>query len=144
AGRVSYALAIDPRTSSSLYAGTSSGVFQSTDGGSSWTAVNTGLTDLFVLALAIDPLTPTTLYAGTFGGGAFHSTDGGGTSSAVARRSSPPGVLARRGSPPPLTACLSAPWRLSPSRPPLSTSGRAVASLRARMGAGAGRRSMPA
>src|SRR4029453_10459669 len=57
-----------------LYAGTNGGVFQSTDGGSSWNAVNTGLTVLTVGALAIDPATPTTLYAGTDGGSIFAMT----------------------------------------------------------------------
>ncbi|MBK7920340.1 MAG: hypothetical protein IPJ94_29640 [Chloroflexi bacterium] len=33
--------------------------------------INTGLTNIHVLALAIDPQTPTTLYAGTDGGGVF-------------------------------------------------------------------------
>jgi len=42
-----------------------------------WTAVNTGLTDLDVSALAIDPLTPTTVYAGMYGGGLFRSMDSG-------------------------------------------------------------------
>jgi hypothetical protein len=62
------ALAIDPGTPTTLYAGTDVGVFKSTTGGDSWTAVNEGLTNSFVLALAIDPITPTTLYAGTYGG----------------------------------------------------------------------------
>ena len=78
-------LVIDPQTPSTLYIGTSSdGVFRSTDGGNSWSAVNAGLTNLFIQALAIDPQTPSTLYAGTrdfFGsfvvGEIFRSTDGG-------------------------------------------------------------------
>jgi hypothetical protein len=65
------ALAIDPLTPTTLYAGTfSDGVFKSTNGGQSWSAINTGLDDLVVFTLAIDPQTPTTLYAGT-GGGVF-------------------------------------------------------------------------
>jgi len=36
-----------------------------------------------VQALAIDPTTPSTLYAGTWGGGVFHSTNGGGSWSPV-------------------------------------------------------------
>ena len=61
-----YALAIDPATPSTLYAGTGGGgVFKSTNGGGTWGAVNTGLTDTVVFALAIDPATPGTLYAGT-------------------------------------------------------------------------------
>ena len=65
------ALAIDPATPSTLYAGTDGGVFKSTNAGASWTAINSGLTHAFVTALAINPATPTTLYAGTRGGGAF-------------------------------------------------------------------------
>ncbi len=41
------ALAIDPATPSTLYAGTGyGGVFKSTDGGENWEAVNTGLLNL--------------------------------------------------------------------------------------------------
>ena len=52
-------------------------MFKSTNGGATWSAVNTGLTDTYVNALAIDPATPATLYAGTWGGGVFKSTNGG-------------------------------------------------------------------
>ena len=59
---------------------------KSTDGGSSWIASNTGLTNFFVLSLAIDPLTPATIYAGAlenpgynWTGAVFKSIDGGGT-----------------------------------------------------------------
>ena len=48
------ALAVDPQTPTTLYAGTSRGVYKSTDGGTSWRAVNTGLTDLNVQALMRD------------------------------------------------------------------------------------------
>ncbi len=78
-------LAIDPLTPTTLYAGTDSGVFKSTDGARTWQAMNTGLSLLSVTALVIDPLTPTTLYAGTTdpgvpgGGGVFKSTDGAHT-----------------------------------------------------------------
>jgi len=78
------ALAIDPTTPATLYAGTEGGVFKSTDGGGNWSAVNTGLplyTSFYTLA--IDPTTPATLYAGTSGGGVFKSTNGGGSWSAV-------------------------------------------------------------
>jgi photosystem II stability/assembly factor-like uncharacterized protein len=81
---VVFALAIDPQSSSTLYATTfSQGVFKSVDGGQSWIAVNTGLTSPDVRAIAIDPQTTTTLYAGTgytdprnFRG-VFKSVDGG-------------------------------------------------------------------
>jgi len=41
------ALAIDPDTPTTLYAGTGGGVFKSTNGGANWSAVNTGLTTYF-------------------------------------------------------------------------------------------------
>jgi hypothetical protein len=63
------ALAMDPVTPTTLYAGTVIGVFKSTDGGGNWTLVNTGLTEIYtgvwpgltnteVHALAIDPAAP--------------------------------------------------------------------------------------
>lgn len=59
------ALAIDPMTSSTLYAGTAGGVYKSTDSGDNWSAVNNGLRNAYINTLAIDPVTPTTLYAGS-------------------------------------------------------------------------------
>jgi uncharacterized repeat protein (TIGR02543 family) len=70
------ALAIDPQTPDTLYAGTYHGVFKSTNGGTNWTAMNTGLTNPYIRALAINPQTPDTLYAGTYSG-VFKSTNGG-------------------------------------------------------------------
>jgi hypothetical protein len=84
-GNVS-ALAIDPATPSTLYAGTyGGGVFQSSNSGKVWSAVNTGLSGnaLFVYALAINPATPSTLYAGTWRSGVFQSTNSGGSWRAV-------------------------------------------------------------
>src|SRR5262245_23214816 len=77
-GNVS-AVAIDPQTPNTVYAGTSSGgVFKSINGGRSWTAVNSGLTNLDVRVLAIDPHHPATLYTGTAGiGRLFKSVNGG-------------------------------------------------------------------
>ncbi len=67
-----YALALDPVSPTTLYAGTLGGVvFRSADGGVNWTAINTGLTNTSVNALTVDPATPTTVYAGTSGAGAF-------------------------------------------------------------------------
>src|SRR5438552_1734613 len=85
------ALAIDPQTPTTLYAGTSGhGVFKSTDGGGNWSAVNTGLTTPYG-AISVTPLpiaakTPTppaTLYAGTYCSGVFKSSDAGVTRGAV-------------------------------------------------------------
>jgi hypothetical protein len=91
------ALAIDPTTPTTLYAGTwdcsgdgcRSGVFKSTDAGATWSA--TGLTG-DATTLAIDPVTPRTLYAGAYGRSpgstsedrdVFKSTDAGATWSAT-------------------------------------------------------------
>jgi hypothetical protein len=95
-----WALAIDPQTPSTVYAGVSpygsnlSGVLKSTDGGASWTAVNNGLPPRTVArALAIDPEAPLTLYAGT-DGGVFKSTDGGANWSAMNEGPTNPSVHA--------------------------------------------------
>lgn len=57
--------AIDPTTTSTLYAGTRSGTYRSIDGGISWTSATNSLTNASVLALAIDPQNPAKIYAGT-------------------------------------------------------------------------------
>src|SRR5271169_146012 len=70
-------LAIDPVTSTTVYAGTRNhGVFKSTDGGTTWTA--TGSTTNRVFALVVDPGTPSTLYAAT-ASSILKSTDGAAT-----------------------------------------------------------------
>lgn len=51
---------------SNLFAGTSGGVFLSTNNGTSWTAASTGLTTVDVLSLAVSG---TNLFAGTYGDG---------------------------------------------------------------------------
>ena len=56
------------------------GVFLSTNNGTSWTAVNTGLTNTYVYALAVSG---TNLFAGTYGGGVFLSTNNGTSWTAV-------------------------------------------------------------
>ena len=57
------------RPSATLYAGTTTGVFASSNGGAAWTPVNTGLTSLSINALVLD--SGGTLYAATNGAGAF-------------------------------------------------------------------------
>jgi len=73
------ALAVDPGTPSTLYAGTAFGVFKSTSGGASWAPANSGLITFSVTSLAINPQNAGTLYAGTAGSGVFQSVNGGGT-----------------------------------------------------------------
>jgi len=83
-GGIVNAIAIDPSSPSTLYAGTSwGGVFKSVDGGTTWNTANIGLTDRLVSAIAIDPTNPATIYAGTQGSQyqptLFKSLDGGGS-----------------------------------------------------------------
>jgi hypothetical protein len=81
-------LAIDPMTTTTVYAGTNgAAVFKSTDGASTWQAAGTGL-PADVTALAIDPTTLTTLYAvaasyGAKDGGVYKSTAAGSIWSAT-------------------------------------------------------------
>jgi photosystem II stability/assembly factor-like uncharacterized protein len=84
------ALAVDPRTANTMFAGTRRGIFRSRDGGDSWQLVATapgappagqwGVAhrDRFQ-AIAIDPLDPETVYAGLRTDGIFKSSDGGDT-----------------------------------------------------------------
>ena len=55
------------RSGTNLFAGTNGGVFLSTNDGTNWTAVNTGLTNYNVFALAVSSTNPffTNLFAGT-------------------------------------------------------------------------------
>jgi ligand-binding sensor domain-containing protein len=71
------AIAIDPTTPTTLYAGTNNGVVKSTDGGMSWQASSSGRPGTSVAILAIDQLASQTLYAVAFSNGVFKSTDGG-------------------------------------------------------------------
>jgi len=71
-------LAIDPSGPPTLYAGSyGGGVFNSPDGGSTWTTFNRGLSGLLVTVVAQDPLDPTKIYAATDGNGLFRVTVGG-------------------------------------------------------------------
>jgi photosystem II stability/assembly factor-like uncharacterized protein len=70
-------LAIDPQAPATTYAATTEGLFKTTDGGNTWTALNSGLTITNVSALAINPTDSSIVYAGTRGGGVFKSTNAG-------------------------------------------------------------------
>jgi uncharacterized protein (TIGR03437 family) len=70
-------LLIDRTTPATLYAGTGGGAFKSTNGGTSWTTVNSGRLGGPVTALAMDSSTPATLYAVTSAGFILKSTNGG-------------------------------------------------------------------
>jgi photosystem II stability/assembly factor-like uncharacterized protein len=74
-------LVVHPTQSSTIYAGTGGGVFRSTNGGRTWTAMNNGLTSRNVVAIVMDPSTPSTLYVAVSGfsgvRGIYKTTDGG-------------------------------------------------------------------
>src|SRR5712691_5533808 len=78
-------MAMDPVSPEILYAGTSSGVYKTTDEARSWVAVNRGLIpaervqssrSLGITALAVNPQQTETLYAGTLDG-LYKTVDGG-------------------------------------------------------------------
>jgi photosystem II stability/assembly factor-like uncharacterized protein len=101
AGGTPVALAIDPTNPSMVYAGslvfylecgfgTKLGIFQSTDGGASWTDSQAGIG--CVSDIVIDPRNTSTVYAGSwYSGGVYKSTDGGTSWSAMG--SGLPGTL---------------------------------------------------
>ena len=70
------ALAVDPTNAGTLYAAAGTGLFKSTDGGMSWSALNAA-PGCRVSALVIDPQDPGTIYAASGDSGIFKSTDGG-------------------------------------------------------------------
>lgn len=84
-GARALSLLVDPSQPSTLYAGTSGGIFKSTDAGESWglvlDPVSRGIEETFpggpVSAMTIDPAKPTTLYAGTQSGQVLKTIDGG-------------------------------------------------------------------
>jgi photosystem II stability/assembly factor-like uncharacterized protein len=82
------ALAIDPVSPATVYAGTSNGgVFKSVDGGASWNPADQGIPvdpgAFNILSLAVDPLRPGTLYAGAGARTLYKSTDGAATWSPI-------------------------------------------------------------
>ncbi|MCH7658760.1 MAG: T9SS type A sorting domain-containing protein [Bacteroidetes bacterium] len=78
-------LAINPQNPEIIYAGTfdrfyhdessGRGVFKSTNGGVTWTQMNTGLSHLSTNIITIDPSDHSRLYVGTDGNGAFTGID---------------------------------------------------------------------
>jgi photosystem II stability/assembly factor-like uncharacterized protein len=73
-----YAVAVDPTAPSTVYAGTNSGVYKSTDAGANWQRpANTGVSFPIFVTLAVDPAAPATLYSGTAHGGLYKSTNCG-------------------------------------------------------------------
>lgn len=80
------ALAIDPTTPSTIYAGTATnaGLYKTTNGGANWTQMNSGMVNISsVNTIVIDPFNPQTVYAGSGSSGSLggiNKTTNGGTS----------------------------------------------------------------
>lgn len=92
-------LAIDPTNSQTLYAVASGyGVYKSTNGGGTWSAVNSGLYSIQVTSFAIAPTNSQTIYAGLdYGlGSVFKSINGGVSWSTVYNGLQPPTLSAIR------------------------------------------------
>src|SRR6185312_8854695 len=72
------AIVVDPTSANTLYIGNGSTtrVWETTNGGANWTAASTGLINSQVRALAINPTTPSTLYVAN-GAGIYKTTNGG-------------------------------------------------------------------
>jgi photosystem II stability/assembly factor-like uncharacterized protein len=88
-GGLVQALAVDPTDPAKLFAATSSGgFFRSSNGGFSWSAVNTGIapSGFAMTGIAVNPMNPARVYASGQSGAqgfAFRSADGGETWSSV-------------------------------------------------------------
>lgn len=96
-------LAIDPQYSGTVYAGTGKGVFKTTDGGVSWSPVNSGLPPFLVEpytpanSVVIDPLQPATVYVaiGNLSGSRVFKTVNGGESWSAASSGLPEKIEVR-------------------------------------------------
>ncbi|GJL56949.1 MAG: hypothetical protein NPIRA02_40810 [Nitrospirales bacterium] len=71
-------LAIDPNDTRIIYAGTTQGLFKSTNRGNNWTKIGKALGDGYVSAIQLDPTNSSTIYLAT-SQGVKKSTDGGTT-----------------------------------------------------------------
>ncbi len=71
-------LVIDPLATDTVYAGTTKGLFKTTNRGESWTRIGQSLGDQYVSALLIEPTNHQVLYAGGRAG-VYKSPDGGQT-----------------------------------------------------------------
>jgi photosystem II stability/assembly factor-like uncharacterized protein len=72
-------VAVAPSAPGVLYAATSGGVFQSTDRGANWTALDRTIGRRDVRAVAVDPHDPDVVYAATASDNVYKTTDGGAT-----------------------------------------------------------------
>jgi photosystem II stability/assembly factor-like uncharacterized protein len=83
----------DPADNTHLFAATTMGVFESTNGGESWQKKMEGMKEvLMVVTLAMDPTRPRILYAGT-SGGVYKTVNGAGTWEKVNNGLVPPEII---------------------------------------------------
>lgn len=73
------AIAVDPRDSQVIYAGTQYGPYRSADGGEGWTALGLPDAGMAVWSLLFYPRDASVLYAGTAPAAVYRSEDGGDT-----------------------------------------------------------------
>ena len=71
-------IVIDPANTHVVYAGTTRGLFKSSNQGEQWSKIKQGLGDLYISAIQLDPLHTQTIYLAT-SQGIQKSTDGGQT-----------------------------------------------------------------
>jgi photosystem II stability/assembly factor-like uncharacterized protein len=91
---------VDPANSQTLYLGSQSGVFRSTDGGQNWTLGAGSNGDARSLVLdTTSPAGARILYAGITGGGVFRSNDGGQNWALILGPATPQVVTAIGGTP---------------------------------------------
>jgi photosystem II stability/assembly factor-like uncharacterized protein len=88
------ALLADPVLPGVFYAGTSSGMFKSTDHGLSWAPASSGFPAVNVACLAADPTAGGVVYAGTSGSGVYRTRDGAATWTSAGSGMSNPNVNA--------------------------------------------------
>jgi photosystem II stability/assembly factor-like uncharacterized protein len=73
-------LALHPRESNIIFAGTERGLYRSDDRGANWQCIDSALNSFYIWALAIDPVNPDIMFAGSgtpTPAAIFRSTDGG-------------------------------------------------------------------
>lgn len=74
-----YVMRVDPANGNELFVGTYfNGLYQSADGGTTWTADNTGPAS-YITSIAFDPTNSQTVYISSNNWGVLKSTDGGST-----------------------------------------------------------------
>src|SRR5215204_5712279 len=76
-GRSTFGLAVHPRDSRVMFAGTDEGLYRSEDRGKNFEHISSAMDELKVWRIAIDPIDPTIMFAGTAPAQVFRSRDGG-------------------------------------------------------------------